>query len=174
MGTIGAWRDFYMMGGGATAAMTGLLFVAMSIHLEEILAVRPLTRNIAVALYGLLYQLAFCGFMLVPGVTLVQAGVVVMVAGTLFALASVRVGSQRSRLDTALNAAVGIFSCVIGILMILGWAPALYLCAGVFGLSVTAIVRLCWRLLTMAVTGLPERHMAALSAGEALHRAASR
>ena len=41
------WQNFYLMVGGAAAAPTGLLFVAMSIHAREIIA-HPLLSNRAV------------------------------------------------------------------------------------------------------------------------------
>ncbi len=174
MTTIGAWRDFYLLGGGAIATLTGLLFVAMSIHLGDILAVRPLTRNIEVALYGILYQLSFCGFMLVPGVTLFDAGLLIVVAGVAFALASLKVGSYRSRVDTVTNVSFGLLCTPIGVLLMVGWTPALYLYAFVFGLTVASLVRLCWRLLTMAVTGLRAQAPAAVSTGDGLRRVSSR
>jgi hypothetical protein len=174
MSTIGAWRDFYLLGGGALATLTGLLFVAMSIHLGEILAVRPLTRNIEVALYGILFQLSFCGFMLVPGITLFDAGLLIIAAGIAFALASLKVGSYRSRVDTWTNVSFGLFCTPIGVLLMVGWAPALYLYAFVFGLTVASLVRLCWRLLTMAVAGLKAEGPAVLSTGEGLRRVSSR
>src|SRR5579864_3580357 len=136
------------MGGAALATLIGLLFVAMSIHLAEILAVRPLLRNVEVALYGILYQLGFCGFILMPGVTLTEAGIVVITASVIFAVASSRFGSYRSRVDTLTNVSFGLLAAPIGILMVFGWAPAMYLYAFVFALSVASLVRLCWRLPT--------------------------
>jgi hypothetical protein len=82
----------------------------MSIHLGEILAVRPLTRNIEVALYGILFQLVFCGFVLMPGVTLFEVGILVVAAGAIFALASLRFGSYRSRVDTWTNVSFGMLA----------------------------------------------------------------
>ncbi len=174
MTTVGAWRDFYLLGGGAIATLTGLLFVAMSIHLGEILAIRPLTRNIEVALYGILYQLSFCGFMLVPGVTLFDVGLLIVAAGFIFALASLKVGSFRSRVDTWTNVSFGVLCTPIGVLLMLGWAPALYLYALVFGLTVASLVRLCWRLLTMAVTGLKAERPTVPTTGDGLRRVSSR
>lgn len=174
MTTIGAWRDFYMLGGGTVATLTGLLFVAISIHLGEILAIRPLTRNIAVAVYGILYQLSFAGFMLVPGVTLFEVGLVILTGGIVFAVASLRVGSFRSRVDTWTNVSFGLMCTPIGVLLMAGWSPALYLYAVVFGLTVASLVRLCWRLLTMAVTGLKAQAPAVLSTGDGLRRVSSR
>lgn len=142
------------MGGAALATLIGLLFVAMSLHLEKVLAVRPLTRNLEVALYGVVFQLAFCGFMLVPGVTLAEVGAVIIAAAFVFAAFSIRFSTYRGRWDTLLNISFALLSTPIGILLILGWAPALYLYAVVFGLTVASLIRLCWRLLTMAMTGL--------------------
>src|ERR1700737_1723255 len=31
-----AWHDYFMVGGGGAAALTGLVFVAMSLHLDQI------------------------------------------------------------------------------------------------------------------------------------------
>jgi hypothetical protein len=151
---IGAWRDFYIMGGAALATLIGLLFVAMSLHLKEILAVRPLTRNLEVALYGVVFQLVFCGFMLMPGVTLAEVGALIIVAAVAFAVFSIRFTTYRSRFDTLMNVSFALLSAPIGLLLIAGWAPALYLYAAVFGLTIASLMRLCWRLLTMAMTGL--------------------
>jgi hypothetical protein len=165
MAAINAWRDFYIMGGGALATLTGLLFVAVSIHLGEILAVRPLLRNIEVALYGFLFQLVFCGFMLMPGVTLAEAGILIIVAGVGFAAISLRFASYRSPLDVWTNVSFGLLATPIGVLLIAGWTPALYLYAVIFGLSVASLVRLCWRLLTMAIKGLEETREVAATPG---------
>jgi hypothetical protein len=58
--------------------------------------------------------------------------------------------------------------------MMVGWAPALYMYALIFGLSVASLVRLCGRLLTMAMTGLEDRRAAAIMAGNSMRSASSR
>ncbi|HET9847809.1 MAG TPA: hypothetical protein VFR68_04550 [Candidatus Dormibacteraeota bacterium] len=59
-----SWQNFYVMVGGAAAALTGLLFVAMSIHAKEIIA-HPLLSNRALGtLISLLTQLALAGAVL--------------------------------------------------------------------------------------------------------------
>lgn len=174
MGTISAWRDFYLMGGAALATLIGLLFVAISLHLREVLEVRPLTRNLEVALYGVVFQLLFCGFMLVPGVTLGEIGTLIIVAAVMFAAFSIRFSTYRGRVDTLVNVSFALLSTPIGILLIFGWAPALYMYAVVFGLTVASLVRLCWRLLTMAMTGLQPEHEGEVPAGVHLHRVSSR
>jgi hypothetical protein len=43
MYTVDEWHDFYVMVGGAAAVLTGLIFVAISIHLRQVIAT-PLFR----------------------------------------------------------------------------------------------------------------------------------
>ena len=163
------------MAGAALATLIGLLFVGMSLHLKEILAVRPLTRNLEVAFYGVVFQLAFCGFMLVPGVTLAEVGVLIICVALVFAAFSIRFTTYRGRLETLVNLSFALLATPIGVLLIFGWSPALYLYAVIIGLTVASLVRLAWRLLTMAMTGLeqPVEERAA-GAGGGLRRVSSR
>src|SRR5438270_13721524 len=64
---IGQWHDFFVMVGGAAAALTGLVFVALSLNLETI--VRDLThRNRAIGtLAGFTAIFVICAFGLVAG-----------------------------------------------------------------------------------------------------------
>jgi modulator of FtsH protease len=56
------WQNFYVMVGGAAAALTGLLFVAMSLHSKAIIA-DPLHASRAVGtLLSLMTQLFVAGF----------------------------------------------------------------------------------------------------------------
>jgi hypothetical protein len=158
---VAAWHDFYVMAGGAIAALTGLLFVAMSIHLKEILAKPNLTRNVAVSLYGMLSQLLFCGFMLVPGLTPQVAGVVVIMIGLSFTLGYLRFGRPRGPFDSISNTVMGLLGVLVGLLLMIGITEALFAYAVILGVAVFALVRLCWLLLTMAITGLDNQRLAA-------------
>jgi len=61
-----AWQNFYVMLGGANAALTGLVFVALSIHLRDVLD-HPLLRPRAViALTVLTTQIVIAAIVLVP------------------------------------------------------------------------------------------------------------
>ena len=56
-----AWHDLYVMLGGSSAALAGLLFVAMSIHLDEVLKVpllRAFARNNTIAMIVLVVRAA--------------------------------------------------------------------------------------------------------------------
>lgn len=163
-GMIASWHDFYVMAGGALAALTGLLFVAMSIHLKEILAKPKLTRNVAISLYGMLSQLLFCAFMLVPGLTVQTAGAAMLAVGLTFAAGYLVFGAPRGPADSIANTSMGLLGAVIGLMLLGGWSEALYAYAAILGVTVFALVRLCWKLLTMAITGLEEQRQAVLSA----------
>ena len=61
------WQNFYVMTGGAAAALTGLLFVAMSLHAKTIMS-NLFYRNRAIGtLTSLTSQLLLSGAVLIPG-----------------------------------------------------------------------------------------------------------
>jgi hypothetical protein len=56
-----AWHELYLMLGGSAAALAGLLFVAMSIHLDDVLKVpflRTFARNNTIAMIVLVVRAA--------------------------------------------------------------------------------------------------------------------
>jgi hypothetical protein len=62
-----AWHDFFVGTIGASAALTGLLFVTVSINLEQILNFAHLPGRAACTLGILLTALVVSGFSLAPG-----------------------------------------------------------------------------------------------------------
>jgi hypothetical protein len=62
-----SWHDLFVANAGAAAALTGLIFVAVSINLAQILADRRLPTRAAETLALLLGLLLVSVFMLVPG-----------------------------------------------------------------------------------------------------------
>jgi modulator of FtsH protease len=62
-----AWHAFFTGAIGASAALTGLLFVAISINLDQILKFPQLPGRAAGTLGTLLASLAVSGFALAPG-----------------------------------------------------------------------------------------------------------
>ena len=62
-----AWHEFFIGTIGAAAALTGLLFVAISINLEQILKYPQLPGRAAATLGVLVSALVVSGFGLVPG-----------------------------------------------------------------------------------------------------------
>jgi hypothetical protein len=79
-----AWQNFFVMTGGAAAALTGLLFVAMSLHAKTIMS-NHFYRNRAIGtLTSLTSQLLLSGAALLPGQPLWLLGTEVEVTALLF------------------------------------------------------------------------------------------
>ena len=75
-----SWRDFYVMSGGAAAALTGLILVAVSLHIRPILG-HPLYRDRAfTSLQGLVTMLIVACIVLTPQ-TLTAMGIEVLLLG---------------------------------------------------------------------------------------------
>jgi modulator of FtsH protease len=60
------WHDFALAAAGAAAALAGLLVVAVSINIREIVATRSLTRRAGVALASLTAPLVLALVVLIP------------------------------------------------------------------------------------------------------------
>ena len=61
------WHEFYVMVGGAAAALTGLIFVAISIHLRSVLATRFFRARARYLTGCLMLTLVTSALVLVPG-----------------------------------------------------------------------------------------------------------
>jgi hypothetical protein len=81
---IEAWHDFYVMSGGAAAALTGLLFVAMSLHARQIMANAFFSNRAIGTLMSLASQLLISGSALIPGQSSTVLGIEVEVAALFF------------------------------------------------------------------------------------------
>lgn len=77
------WGDFFFAQVGASAALVGLLFVAVSLNLTRILSMDGLVDRAFVALGLLLGILVVSSLMLVPGQRPVFVGVEALVVGAL-------------------------------------------------------------------------------------------
>lgn len=144
-----AWREFYAMAAQGLAALTGLFFVAMSLHLPAITARPALSRSVTLALGAMVGLLLLCGLMLVPGVTMVQAGAAVSAVGFGFA---VSYGITARRFEgMTMNIIVSTAFGLTGLAMTAGWSPAAYVFAGLVGLSAAAMAATSWRILTASL-----------------------
>jgi hypothetical protein len=75
------WKDFLTASAGASAALTGLLFVALSINLKKIIATRQLPSRALVAMILLAAVLVVSLLGLVPGQGLFMFGLEILLAG---------------------------------------------------------------------------------------------
>ncbi len=155
-----AWQNFYVMVGGAAAALTGLLFVAMSLHSKAIIA-HPIHGTRAVGtLLSLMTQLFVAGTVLIPQSTM-ALGIEVEVAALLSVIQTVRgvvvtLGTAerrvRSRMRTAIEgigAAIWIVLFVAsGISLIAQTGGGFYLLAAVMPFMFGWNVYVAWVLIT--------------------------
>ncbi|HTQ08213.1 MAG TPA: hypothetical protein VMI54_30375 [Polyangiaceae bacterium] len=84
------WENFFVAEVGASAALTGLLFVAVSINLSRVLAYPQLPGRAAETLIVLVGALAASSFGLVPGQPVRALGAEILGAGALMWLVPVR------------------------------------------------------------------------------------
>jgi modulator of FtsH protease len=84
------WENFFVAEVGAAAALSGLLFVAVSINLARILAIPHLPERAGETLLLLLGVLAVATFGLIPGQTARALGLEVLGAGALAWMHTVR------------------------------------------------------------------------------------
>jgi hypothetical protein len=82
-GAMKEWANFLVAEVGASAALTGLIFVGVSLNLTKILAIRILPDRALEALTLLLSALTFSSLLLVPGQSHVVVGIEVLSLGLL-------------------------------------------------------------------------------------------
>jgi len=156
-----SWQNFYVMTGGAAAALTGLLFVAMSLHSRAITG-HPLYGGRAVGtLVSLMTQLFLAAAVLVPGQSVTAIGVEVEVAAVYFLVTSLRsilrlrqpslakAQSGRRRLIEIAGASIWLILFVTtGVSLILQRGPGFYELAVVMVFMFGWNVYVAWILIT--------------------------
>jgi hypothetical protein len=104
-----AWHDYFFMVGGGAAALTGLVFVAMTLHLKEI-ATHPVHRHRArTILAGFTAVFIRCGLVLMGGQNRQAVAVELLVV-----VAGVEVILLRSFKDAAPAADTGVLFRTLG------------------------------------------------------------
>jgi hypothetical protein len=93
--TVAGWANFFVAEVGATAALTGLIIVAVSINLQRILAVAHLPSRAAEMLIMLVCALVACSFALMPGQTLPTLGVEIAGTGVLMTAAPMAIQARQ-------------------------------------------------------------------------------
>jgi hypothetical protein len=109
------WRDYFVMVGGGAAALTGLVFVAMTLHLDVIVH-HPVHRHRArTILAGLTAVFLRCGLVLMGGQT--RWAVALELIGVLIVVEVILYRSTRDAFQAAdtgvLLRAVGSFACLL-------------------------------------------------------------
>jgi len=143
-----AWQNFYVMMGSANAALTGLVFVALSIHLRAVLEHPLLKPRAVIALTVLATQIVMAAIVLTP-----QSPTLMGIE--IFALnASFLVVELRQRRSIAINQA-SLISFLIRLLylysaisLFLGVGGGFYVLAFVIVVTLGRTMASCWALLT--------------------------
>jgi hypothetical protein len=157
MADVGGWHDYFVMVGGGAAALTGLVFVAMSLHLSEIVsdaAHRHRARTILTALTTVFIR---CGLVLMGGqgiraVGLEIVGVIVFVE--LLVLQSLYRALRDSgpMRHAVYSRTLGYVACLVieqagGVVLLAGSSWGLYLVGVGMMASILFIVSGAWLLL---------------------------
>jgi hypothetical protein len=143
-----AWQNFYVMMGSANAALTGLVFVALSIHLRSVLEHPLLKPRAVIALTVLATQIVIAAIVLAP-----QSPTLMGIE--LFALnASFLVVELRQRRSIAITQA-SLISFAIRLLylysaisLFLGVGGGFYVLAFVIVVTLGRTMASCWALLS--------------------------
>jgi hypothetical protein len=110
-----AWHDYFLMVGGGAAALTGLVFVAMTLHVDQI-ANHPLHRHRArTILTGLTAVFLRCGLVLMAGQSdqAVAVELIVILTGVEMILLSSFSAAAPAATTGALLRSIGSFICLL-------------------------------------------------------------
>jgi hypothetical protein len=143
-----AWQNFYVMMGGANAALTGLVFVALSIHLKAVLEHPLLKPRAVIALTVLATQIVIAAIVLTPQSS-TWMGVEIF-----FLNASFLAVDLRNRRSFSISAASLLTLAIRGVYiyaaisLFLGAGGGFYVLAFIIVVTLARTMASCWALLT--------------------------
>jgi hypothetical protein len=125
MDALERWTDFNVAMAGATAALAGLVIVAASVNIAEIVKARSLTARLGAAIASLVLAILGSGSGLIPGMTPSVYGIVVVACAagaSVFAIDATRQVSANHHPENRAKA---------GRAVVAFFAPALYAAGGI-------------------------------------------
>jgi hypothetical protein len=150
-----AWQNFYIMIGTANAAITGLLFVALSLHLKQILAHPVYKPRAIVVLVILTTQIVISAIVLAPQPRAAM-GWEILVLNLSFLALNVRYRTPaRITTGSAITIAFRVIYLLAAVSLITGVGGGFYILGGILTLTVARSIYNCWTLLT-ALEGAAE------------------
>ncbi len=153
-----AWHDLYMLAGTAAAGLTGLIFVAVSLHLREVTR-DPWHRGSAgSSLLGLMSIVLISGAVLAPAQSVVLLGTEIAVialaspAYSVLALAHLPRAKRRAALvEIVVGLAGGVLAVAAGVSLVLGVGGGLWLLLPGIAIALGTSVLNAWRLIVDVV-----------------------
>jgi modulator of FtsH protease len=158
MSDMAPWANFLIAEVGATAALTGLIIVAVSINLQHILSFPQLPGRAAEMLIMLVGALLVCSFGLMPGQSVKLLGGEILAVGLLMTVAPIVIQARQLpvlktqpltwwlwRSIVALGAGVPVL--VGGLYLVTGTSHGLYWVAAGVLVTLAATVWNAWVLL---------------------------
>lgn len=143
-----AWQNFYIMIGTANAAITGLLFVALSLHLKQILAHTVYRPRAIVVLVVLTTQIVISAIVLAPQPRDLM-GWEILALNVFFLVLNVRYRAPaRITAGSALTIAIRVIYVLASVSLITGVGGGFYVLGGILTLTVVRSISNCWTLLT--------------------------
>jgi hypothetical protein len=151
------WPDFFIAEVGATAALTGLIIVAVSINLQRILAIKYLPGRALEALMLLMAALLIASVALIPAQRLLLLGCEILLIEGVALLTSVVLQMQAMKADIPRQGArtgravavalTGVPMLVGGSLLVGGHTEGFYWIAPGILIAIAAAVMTTWVLL---------------------------
>jgi hypothetical protein len=151
-----AWRDFFVMLGGSAAALTGLVFVALSLHLDRV-AADPFHRfRAGVSVAGLTSMIFLSGAVLAPTQSHEAVGIEVIAISAFFVWLNVTAGRHpppvvpgQPRPPTRLlyGLATTAVYTIAGLSLFIGSGSGFLILAAAMGNSMVASIKTAWDLM---------------------------
>ena len=147
-----AWQNFYIMIGTANAAITGLLFVALSIHLREILRHPVFKPRAILVLVVLTTQIVISAIVLAPQPEKVM-GVEILLINLGFLALNLRFRAQASfGAGLTLTLFIRVTYVWASLSLIAGIGGGFYVLGAILVITLARSMASCWALLTALET----------------------
>ena len=143
-----AWQNFYIMIGTANAAITGLLFVALSLHLKQILAHPVYKPRAILVLIILTTQIVISAIVLSPQPRVLMGVEVLLLYFFFLALNARYRESGRLTARSALAIAIRVVYLWSAVSLIVGVGGGFYVLGAIITLTIVRSLINCWALLT--------------------------
>lgn len=148
------WSEFNVAMVGGTAALAGLVIVAASVNIGEIVKARSLTARLAAGISSLVLAIIGSGLGLVPAISAVWFGGALLAAATVagvfqvVATREIYADHTPSARAKAVKAGVGFLPvaayAAAGVLAVAGDPAALYFCAAGCILAIITAIIVSW------------------------------